>query len=185
LGNLYSLEGKSMRVREILAGSMLTLALVGAPLAGVVPMAGATPADTAVLPGLVGDYVMDDNHPPDNTWTFSACATDPARDPAVYLPGCLLVEGNSDNGWKARAYITVKNPALWQWNRNGITKVFNCADGSIAPGDRHYSFDPETLTGKYKSYSKTQPCPEMTQSADGFYWSDRSINFTLTKGKAS
>jgi hypothetical protein len=84
----------------------------------------------------------DDTH--SNRWVFASCGN-----------GCAQVDipdGGSTNHGMAR-YVNQ------QWVINVHTRAaIQCGDGSFAGGTEHFSWNPDTLKGRYWSSSDAQAC---------------------------
>lgn len=84
----------------------------------------------------------DDSHP--TTWVFTSCGD-----------GCAQVEipdGDSKNHASARYVKT-------QWTVHlHLNAAVQCGDGSFGPGIAHYSWNPDTLKGRYWATSDAHVC---------------------------
>jgi hypothetical protein len=119
----------------------------------------------SALPKMEGSYKVVAG-PPGTlpvTWIFTPCGD-----------GCAEVEMGSRDGSGQRATARYIHP---QWTIDlHSTGALQCGDGTSVPGTAHYSWNPDTLEGRYWSTSdSSHPCG-YEQSLDTY-----PVPLTLTK----
>lgn len=94
------------------------------------------------------------------TWEFTPCGD-----------GCAQVEMGQASGQRATArYINMN----WSIDLHS-NAALQCGNGTYVPGTAHYSWNPDTLQGRYWSTADSHPCGN-DQSLDTY-----PVPLTLTK----
>jgi hypothetical protein len=106
-----------------------------------------TPTPQVAVPRIEGPYKVVAGGPdtPPVTWIFTACGD-----------GCAQVEiGGEGSSQRATARYVNMN---WTVDMHS-THALQCGDGTPVPGTAHYSWNPDTLEGRYWSTAdRSSPC---------------------------
>lgn len=123
------------------------------------------PASQTAAPQMQGPYKVIAGPPgtPPVTWIFTPCGN-----------GCAAVAMEGSSQQATARYINLN----WTIDVH-TTGALQCGDGTHVPGTAHYSWNPDTLQGRYWSTAdSSRPCG-YEQSLDTF-----PVPLTLTKAGA-
>ena len=139
----------TMRVAVLAVALLPALSCGGQPIAGTARPAGTSRSPTSVnrapTPQMEGHYqvVTGDPDTPPVTWVFTSCGD-----------GCAEVVMGEGSGRRATArYIRMQ----WIIDMHTAAAV-QCGDGTSVPGTAHYSWNPDTLEGRFWSSADRSPC---------------------------
>jgi hypothetical protein len=139
------------RIAAFVFAAFITASCGGLPSKGAAHQAttsqSPTPTSQLAVPRLEGAYKVVAGGPgtPPETWVFAPCGD-----------GCAEVEiGGEGSSKRATARYVNTN---WTVDIHS-PRALQCGDGTYVPGTAHYSWNPDTLEGRYWSTADgSRPC---------------------------
>jgi len=146
------LDVASKRRAAVLALALLpTLSCGGPPIAGTPRPAGTSHSPISAapepMPTLNGHYQVVAGDPADTapeTWVFTPCGE-----------GCATAEMGGEGSRRRATARYVDKQWIIDMHVGGAVQ---CGDGTSVPGTAHYSWNPDTLEGRYWSTADFSPC---------------------------